>query len=113
MHPEARALADLLELQPHPEGGLYREVFRSTLTLPLPRGARATCTAIWFLLPADTFSALHRVRSDEVWNHHDGDPVDLHLLDDTGAHSVARLGHDYAAGETSLAVVPAGVWQAA
>ena len=113
MHADARSLLEMLQLQPHPEGGFFREVFRSPLTLALPRGSRATCTAIWFLLPAGTFSALHRVRSDEVWNHHDGDPLDLHLLDDAGGHRVVRLGHDYGAGETSLAVVPAGVWQAA
>jgi uncharacterized protein len=102
-----------LGLRPHPEGGFYREVFRSDLTLPLPRGVRATCTAIHFLLPAGAFSAWHRVRSDEIWVHHDGDPLELHLLDDAGAHTTLVLGRDHAAGELPSAAVPAGVLQAA
>jgi predicted cupin superfamily sugar epimerase len=102
-----------LQLQPHPEGGWYREVFRSDLTIPLPRGTRATCTSIHFLLAAGTCSAWHRVRSDEVWVHHDGAPLELHLLDDAGRHTLHVLGRDHAAGQEPSAAVPAGVWQAA
>jgi hypothetical protein len=109
----ARLVAEL-ELSPHPEGGFYRETFRAPLLLEgLPRGARAAHTAIYFLLPAGTFSALHRVTSDEVWHHYDGDPVELHLIDDAGAHRIEILGRDFARGERPQYVVPAGVWQAA
>src|SRR5262249_4397725 len=107
-HPEIQDLIRSLALSPHPEGGFYRETFRSPLCLSgLPRGPRAASTAIYYLLPAGTFSALHRVAADEVWHHYDGDPVDLHLLDEGGGHAVARLGRDLGAGERPQVVVPA------
>jgi predicted cupin superfamily sugar epimerase len=115
MHADAARLVDLLGLSPHPEGGFYRETWRAPLTLGgLPHGGpRAASTAIYFLLPAGTFSALHRVTSDEAWHHYDGDPLDLHVFDDAGVHTVVALGRDVARGERPQHVVPAGVWQAA
>jgi predicted cupin superfamily sugar epimerase len=102
-------IVKLLSLAPHPEGGFYRETFRS----PRSVGDRAASTAIYFLLPAGTFSAFHRVRSDEAWHHYDGDPIELHTIDENGEHTVVRLGRDLAAGERPQHVVPANVWQAA
>lgn len=105
-----------LNLQPHPEGGYYRETFRSPLILNnLPHGGqRNASTTIYYLLPAGMFSALHRVRlADEVWHHYDGDPVELHLITDAGVYSVVRLGKNLDAGEVPQVVVPANVWQAA
>jgi len=99
------ALVDALGLRPHPEGGYYREVWRSD-----------AATAIHFLLPAGAFSALHRVRSsDEVWTFFDGDPLELWTLDSgAGAEpKLSILGRDVAAGQRPIAVVPAGVLQAA
>jgi len=90
---------------PHPEGGFYRETFRSQLLLSLPDGReRSASTAIYYLLPPGTFSAWHRVASDEVWHHYAGGPLRLYLL----GQGERRLdsGHPQA-------VVPAGVWQAA
>jgi len=112
---DAESIVRLLGLQPHPEGGFYRETFRSDAHVATgdDRGERAASTAIYFLLPAGTFSALHRVRSDEAWHHYDGDPVELHTIDASGAHAVARLGRNWDAGERPQLVVPAGVWQAA
>jgi predicted cupin superfamily sugar epimerase len=111
----ARRIAQLA-LAPHPEGGFYRETYRSPLVLATPRGPRAAHTAIYFLLPAGVLSALHRVASDEAWHHYEGDPVDLHLIEGNGADAratVIALGHDHARGERPQHVVPAGVWQAA
>jgi len=112
---DAESMVRLLGLHPHPEGGFYRETFRATSRVGTHdgRGERAASTAIYFLLPAGTFSALHRVRSDEAWHHYDGDPVDLHTIDAGGVHAVARLGRGWDAGERPQIVVPAGVWQAA
>lgn len=107
---QTEALITLLDLQPHPEGGWYRETFRSALRVR--DGARAASTAIWFLLPAGDFSSWHRVTADEVWHHYDGDPLELWELDDAGLR-VTVLGRDWAAGQRPQAVVPAGVWQAA
>lgn len=110
MNDEVTRIIHELGLSPHPEGGFYRETYRAPLVLEgLPHGApRAAHTAIYFLLPAGTFSALHRVKSDEVWHHYDGDPIDLHLLTDAGEHEVVALGR-----KRPQHVVPAGMWQAA
>ena len=114
MNDDARAVVTALGLAPHPEGGFFRETFRAPLPIDAPQGPRAASTAIYFLLPAGSFSALHRVRSDEVWHHYDGDPVDIHTMDDdAGQARVVRLGRDLARGDRPQVVVPAGVWQAA
>jgi predicted cupin superfamily sugar epimerase len=113
MDGEASRLIAQLGLIAHPEGGHYREFFRATAAVSTARGTRSASTAIWFLLPAGEFSALHQViGADEVWHHCGGDPLLLHLLDERGARTV-RLGPDLAAGEQPLSVVPAGVLQAA
>jgi predicted cupin superfamily sugar epimerase len=110
---DARAVVGALGLSPHPDGGFFRETFRAPLAVDAPQGTRAASTAIYFLLAAGSFSALHRVRSDEVWHHYDGDPVELYTLRDDGEPSVVRLGRDLARGDRPQVVVPAGVWQAA
>src|ERR1700722_10308284 len=100
MHPDAAAVVATLGLAPHPEGGFFRETWRSTTLLhALQRGPRAASTAIYFLLPAGTFSAFHRVASDEAWHHYDGDPLDVHMIDDHGTHSVVALGNNLRQGE--------------
>jgi predicted cupin superfamily sugar epimerase len=115
MHPDAAVLVKSLGLAPHPEGGFFRETWRSSLLLhEVPgRSIRAASTAIYFLLPSGAFSAFHRVASDEGWHHYDGDPLDLHLIDERGQYEVVSLGRDFARGERPQYVVPAGVWQAA
>jgi predicted cupin superfamily sugar epimerase len=113
MNERARQLIVDLKLTPHPEGGFYRETFRSDLQLPeaaLPRGyggQRAAVTAILFLLPTGARSALHRVRSDEIWMHHQGDPVRLEV---EGIGEVL-LGQQRE--QLFQATVPGGRWQAA
>jgi predicted cupin superfamily sugar epimerase len=115
MHPDAAVLVKSLGLALHPEGGFFRETWRSPLLLrEVPgRSTRAASTAIYFLLPSGAFSAFHRVASDEGWHHYDGDPLDLHLIDERGEHQVVALGRDFARGERPQYVVPAGTWQAA
>jgi uncharacterized protein len=94
-----------LGLEPHPEGGYYRETFRSPSLLSLPDGrVRVASTAIYYLLPPGTHSAWHQVTSDEVWHHYDGGPLRLYVLGQ-GKH---RLDPAH-----PQAVVPAGAWQAA
>jgi predicted cupin superfamily sugar epimerase len=110
----AADLIAALDLQPHPEGGWYREIYRSPLMLEgLPHGAsRHAATGIYFLLPAGAFSAWHRVRSDEVWHHYQGDPVRLHLIVDN-LYTQHLLGQDILAGQRPQILVPAHAWQAA
>ena len=110
----ARALIDQLALEPHPEGGFYRQVYRSS-SLVQPgddRSSRRSLTSIYFLLERTQCSRWHRVRSDEVWHFYEGDPIELLVADPAwrGVASV-RLG-PLDAGQR-FHVVPADWWQAA
>jgi predicted cupin superfamily sugar epimerase len=115
----ARQIIDLLGLAPLPrEGGWYRETYRDDLVLPAASlgsryGAdRSACTAIWYLLTADCFSALHRLKSDEVFHFYLGDPVEMLQLDpQTRSGQVLTLGTDLLAGQWPQVLVPRGVWQ--
>jgi predicted cupin superfamily sugar epimerase len=94
-----------LGLVPHPEGGFYRETFRSALLVQLPDGrVRSASTAIHYLLPAGGRSTWHRVASDEVWHRYAGGVLRLYVL----GVGEFRLDEDH-----PQAVVPAGAWQAA
>jgi len=106
MVPRAAELIETLDLEPHPEGGFYRQVYKSPHIVQPDDGrdARSALTAIYFLLPAGEKSRWHRVRSDEIWTHLEGSPVTLHLFDGTSA---SRIVVD------RMHVVPADVWQAA
>ena len=79
MHPRAAELITQLQLERHPEGGYYREIFRSAdLVEPADgRGPRAALTTIYFLLPAGITSRWHRVTSDEVWHLYEGGPLEV------------------------------------
>lgn len=107
-----------LALRPHPEGGAYRETWRSDERLSgesLPGrfgGARSLGTAIVYLLRAHERSRFHRLRADELWHLYDGGPLDLHVLVD-GRHERRRLGLDPAAGEQPQVLIPHGTWFAA
>jgi predicted cupin superfamily sugar epimerase len=98
-----------LELNPHPEGGHYRETFRDTR---LDTDGRAHSTAIYFLLARGERSHWHRIDAVEVWHYYSGDPLVLQIADDAGRRNVT-LGPDLAAGEMPQAIVPAHAWQSA
>jgi predicted cupin superfamily sugar epimerase len=102
---QAADLIASLQLVPHPEGGFYRQIYKSPITVR--NGSRAALTIIYFLLPEGHVSRWHRVASDEVWTHLRGEPLRLHRFDGVaaGAHVVD--------GSSPLHVVPAGEWQAA
>lgn len=108
---DADRIIRTLALEPHPEGGFYRQTFRSARTVETPWGPRAASTCIYYLLPANGLAALHVVRSDEVWHHYAGAPVEVYLIDADGAQ-IHKLGGDVAAGQVPQVVVPAGVYQA-
>jgi predicted cupin superfamily sugar epimerase len=112
----ARYWIEKLQLEPHPEGGYFRQTYRSEVVIAreaLPAaftGARTASTAIYFLLEAKNFSAFHRLRSDEVWHFYAGEPLMVHVIDPEGKYSSIRLGRDLDAGEVPQAIVPAGCW---
>lgn len=104
-----------LRLQPHPEGGHYRRTYESADWLPVGAtdrhaGPRPVATAIHFLLGAGEVSRLHRLRSDELWHFHVGDPLRLHLLHPDGRQEAITLGPAVWQGMQLQAVVPHGVW---
>jgi uncharacterized protein len=118
--PTVEALCALLGLVPHPiEGGFFAETYRSADLLggdALPahyRGARAAGTAIYYLLTPETFSAMHRLGSDEIFHFYLGDPVEMLQLAPDGSHRVVVIGPDLEAGQRPQVVVPRGVWQGA
>jgi predicted cupin superfamily sugar epimerase len=105
-----------LGLLRHPEGGWFRETYRSAETIPLgglPERfdeERSISTAICFLLEQGDISALHRIKSDEVWHFYAGAPLKVHMISPGGERSMFLLGRDVAEGERLQAVVPAGCW---
>jgi uncharacterized protein len=112
----ARYFIDKLRLQPHPEGGYFRQTYRSEIVISreaLPAGfsgSRAASTAIYFLLDGKNFSAFHRLRSDEVWHFYAGEPLLVHVIDPGGEYFRMLLGHEPEAGQALQAVVRAGCW---
>ncbi len=105
-----------LALQPHPEGGYYRETYRSPENIAASAiserygSSRSFSTAIYFLLEAGSFSAFHRLKSDEIWFYHEGLPIDLHLISPTGELSHIKIGSDPENGEMLHAIIPNGYW---
>ena len=79
-----QAYIDLLGLEPHPEGGFYKEVYRSEDTVS--NGDRNLMTSIYFLLTSENVSKFHRIKSDELWFYHAGSPLVVHTLDENGHH---------------------------
>jgi uncharacterized protein len=115
MHERARFLIDTLGMRQHPEGGYYAEIYRSRLAVrrSRPVALRTALTAIYSLFPAGAVSRWHRVSSDELWSHLEGDPLELFTWDPaTGKLASQRLG-PVGADARPLLAVAAGVWQAA
>lgn len=107
---DAEEVVRLLGLQPHPEGGFFRETFRDVA----PEGGRGRSTAIYYLLREGDVSAWHRVvDAAEVWHHYAGASLEIMLSADGRERRSYRLGPGLEAGELPQVVVPAGVWQAA
>ncbi len=110
----------LLNLKPHPkEGGYFTETYRSSETIPektLPsryEGMRPFGTAIYYLLTPETFSAMHRLKSDEIFHFYLGDPVEMLQLWPDGTSRILLLGSDLLNGMQPQIAVPRGVWQGA
>ena len=102
-HMSAPEIVKLLEMQPHPEGGYYKETFRDDAS-----------TAIYYLLEAGDHSHWHRVHgSSEIWHHYAGGPLALTLSSNGHDAEAHRLGKNIDAGEKPQLVVPAGWWQTA
>jgi hypothetical protein len=105
-----------LNLTRHPEGGYFRQTYRSRETIAqsaLPgrfSDDRPISTAIYYLLGADEFSAFHSIKSDEVWHFYFGAALTIHIIDQNRKYSRLRLGNESDRGEVFQAVVEAGCW---
>ncbi|HJS21691.1 MAG TPA: cupin domain-containing protein [Steroidobacteraceae bacterium] len=109
----AQRLIEQLGLAPHPEGGWYRQIHRSALTVQAPGGERAALTTIYYLLERDQVSRWHVVDADEAWHFYAGAPLELCIYyPRTQQLSRRELGSP-ADGRDSVAVVAADAWQAA
>lgn len=100
----ALELIDKLGLQPHPEGGYYKETYRSSATIGSK--GRAMMTSIYFLLTSENCSRFHRIQSDETWYFHEGDALQIHTLID-GKHHIQHLGLQIQFNEQPYHLVPA------
>ena len=103
-------------LQPHPEGGWYKETYKSDEYISgstLPErfgGSRVFSTAIYFLLEQGNFSAFHRIKSDECWHFYAGDPLVVYVMQLNGRLDIIHLGNDIEKGQVFQFVVPANCW---
>jgi len=106
----AAGLIELLRLEPHPEGGHYRETYRD---IPAD-GGRGSMTAIHYLLQAGEVSRWHRLHTaDEIWIFNTGGALEVLLSPDGQSQEVHLLGMDVARGEQPQLTIPRGCWQSA
>lgn len=116
MSTQAQTYIQALQLQPHPEGGYYRETYRSPQLMDVtpaendPAVQRNVSTGIYFLLEQGNFSAFHRIRSDEMWHFYAGQALEVLEISPAGDLRCTRLGPDVAQGEVFQHVVPAHTW---
>jgi len=114
--PTAEELIERLQLVKHPEGGWYRETYRSEDVISATAlsdrfaGDRSACTAIYFLLQSGDISALHRIKSDELWHFYAGNSLTVHIITPQGEYYPFHLGSNLPTKETFQCAVPAGCW---
>jgi uncharacterized protein len=112
----SRSLVEKFNLLPHPEGGFFKENYRSVETIPhtsLPKrfhGDRNYSTAIYFLLEQGNFSAFHKITSDECWHFYAGGTLLIYIIHLNGKLELIKLGNNLNQGERFQAVVPAECW---
>jgi len=108
-----------LQLKPHPEGGFFKETYRSNETIPedsLPslfEGTRNYSTCIYYLLRSGDFSAFHKINQDEIWHFYLGSPIKLYVISESGTLSEVIIGSDLSSGQVPQFVVPKHFWFAA
>jgi len=116
---ETDKIISKLKLQPHPEGGYFRETYRSAGEIAEDsldsrfKGSRSYSTCIYFLLKAEEFSAFHKIHQDEIWHFYDGSPIRLHMITHSGEYSETIIGRDIEKGQVPQFVVPGESWFAA
>ncbi|RZN82879.1 MAG: cupin domain-containing protein [Winogradskyella sp.] len=108
-----------LKLLPHPEGGFFKETYRSEGTIlksslaEVFKSKRNYCTGIYYLLKSNDFSAFHKINQDEMWHFYIGSPIELHMISENGVLSTVKIGNDILNDEVLQFVVPKNYWFAA
>lgn len=116
MNPSATQLIQQLGLQKHPEGGYFKETYRSKGEIPKNvlsdqfTGSRNYATGIYFLLTSDSFSAFHKIHQDEMWHFYQGAPVTIHMISPEGNYRFQELGPNLDGGQLPQFVVPGEYW---
>jgi hypothetical protein len=116
MNTRIEKIVQKLDMNPHPEGGFYKETYRSKGIIPQHvlgeayNGERNYCTAIYFLLTSDNFSAFHKINQDEIWHYYEGASLFVHVIDLEGEYRRYSVGMNLEEGELPQLVVPAGCW---
>lgn len=116
MTPTAQTYIDTLQMMAHPEGGFFKETYRSLQLMDVMQGGggvpiqRSVSTGIYFLLEKNNFSAFHKIQSDEMWHFYAGQALEVLELNGRGELSSTRLGPDILRGEIHQHVVPANTW---
>ena len=111
-----KEIIEKFKLSPHPEGGWFRETYRSVSSFQINElpasfnGKRSFSTAIYFLLEKNNFSAFHKIKSDECWHFYAGGPIDIFMIHPNGDFELVTLGADIEKGELFQFVVPANTW---
>ncbi len=114
-----QSIIEALNLQPHPEGGFFKETYRSQGEIPkedLPQmfnGKRNYATGIYFLISSDAFSAFHKVNQDEMWHFYLGSPITLHQINPKGDYQKIIIGSDIFSNQQLQYTVPGNCWFAA
>lgn len=108
----AEKIIKLLGLIKHPEGGFYKETYRSSTETEFEgfEGQRNVATGIYYLLEQDDFSAFHRIKSDETWHFYDGEPLEVIEIDSEGELTLTLIGNDLMMGDIPQYTVKAGNW---
>lgn len=113
---DPNSIIEQLGLSPHPEGGYFKETYRSEGTIPksvLPsqyQGDRNYATSIYFLLTSGNFSAFHKILQDEQWHFYAGSPILVHMISPDGLYSKVKVGSDLDKDEVPQFTVPGGFW---
>ena len=112
MGQNAETIVKMLSLTKHPEGGFYKEIYRSSTEVEFQEftGKRNLATGIYYLLEQDDFSAFHRIKSDETWHFYDGEPMEVIEIDTDGGLTLTLIGNDLMMGDVPQYTVKAGNW---
>lgn len=110
---QARALIEKLDLRAHPEGGSYREIYRSSEQVQTARGIRCAITSIYYLLERNQLSRWHVVQADEIWHFYEGSPLELLAYDPEPRALVRYVLGSIGEGQERVAIIRKGIWQAA